>query len=173
MKLNDAIKEKGKPFMVPGCSRNELPQFLIEKGCKVGVEIGVCRGEFTKKLAEVGLSVFGVDPWQSFRGQGKAGKSQKIQEDNYNYAKNLLSSYKNCLLKRKTSTEAVEDFELNSLDFVYIDGDHRFKAVADDIYEWYLRVRNGGIISGDDYNLTPPYATHLICQVSPVIDAFI
>ncbi len=69
--------------------------------------------------------------------------------------------------------DAVNDFTYGVLDFVYIDGDHRFKSVADDIYEWYLRVRSGGIISGDDYNLTRPGSTHLICQVSPVVDAFV
>lgn len=173
MKLTDAIKHKGSPLMIPNCPRNAFPLFLKELGFKVGVEIGVYRGEFTKKFCESGLEMYGIDPWKSFRGQGRAGKSQELQDYNYNHAKKLLSPYKNCTLIRKTSMEALDLVDYGSMDFVYIDGDHRFRAVAEDIYEWYFRVRSGGIVSGDDYNLTGPNATHLICQVSPVVDAFV
>lgn len=173
MKLIDAIKQKGNPFIVPECSRNELPYFLKSMGYQTGAEIGVYQGEFTKKFCEAGLKMYGIDPWLSFHGQGKAGKSQELQDLNYNHAKKLLSVYKNCSLIRKTSSEALGDFGFNNLDFVYIDGDHRFKQVAEDIYEWYSKVRKGGIISGDDYTLTGPTSTHLICQVAPVVDAFV
>ncbi len=47
--------------------------------------------------------------------------------------------------------DALEDFEDNSLDFVYIDGDHNFKHISEDIYEWTKKVRSGGIVSGHDY----------------------
>ena len=44
MKLRDAIKEKGNPFWIPDCTRDELPQFFVELDFKVGVEVGVSRG---------------------------------------------------------------------------------------------------------------------------------
>lgn len=47
--------------------------------------------------------------------------------------------------------EAVVDFSDNSLDFVYIDGNHQFASEANDIYEWSKKVRLGGIIAGHDY----------------------
>lgn len=173
MKLIDAIKHKGKPFHVPDCSRDELPKFLKERDLQTGAEIGVCRGKFTQKLCQAGLTIYGIDPWLSFEGQGRNAKLQEMQDFNYRKSKKLLSTYSNLTLIRKTSMEALSDFEPNTLDFVYIDGDHRFKQAAEDIYEWFWKVKPGGIISGDDYDLTKPSANNLICQVRPVVNAFI
>jgi len=47
--------------------------------------------------------------------------------------------------------EAVEDFEDESLDFVYIDANHEFRYIAEDLCEWTKKVKKGGIVSGDDY----------------------
>ena len=37
------------------------------------------------------------------------------------------------------------------VDFVYIDGDHRFDYVMQDVIEWSKKVRPGGMVSGHDY----------------------
>lgn len=49
---------------------------------------------------------------------------------------------------------AAPDFKPESLDFVYIDGDHKFKYVAEDISEWFWK--KGGMIAGHDYFCTHP-----------------
>ncbi len=38
-----------------------------------------------------------------------------------------------------------------SVDFVFIDGDHRYEGVRKDIDAWYPIVRSGGVIAGHDY----------------------
>ncbi|NLE59864.1 MAG: class I SAM-dependent methyltransferase, partial [Planctomycetes bacterium] len=38
-----------------------------------------------------------------------------------------------------------------SLDFVYIDGDHRFDAIMLDLILWSRKVRPGGIVAGHDF----------------------
>lgn len=173
MKLIDAIKEKGCPFNVPGCGRDDLPKFFKEMGFKVGAEVGVYRGEFTEKLCRVGLKMYAIDPWIGFSGQGRSEQAQDMQDYNYNCAKKILSPYKECTFVRKTSMDALPDFKPESLDFVYIDGDHRFRYVAEDISEWYWKVKKGGIIAGHDYYNTQPGANNLICQVKTVVDAFV
>jgi len=40
------------------------------------------------------------------------------------------------------------------LDFVYIDADHSYKSVKEDINAWAPKVREGGIVAGHDYYLT-------------------
>lgn len=47
--------------------------------------------------------------------------------------------------------DAVKDFAPSSLDFVYIDGDHFYDRVLEDLTEWSKIVKPGGIISGHDY----------------------
>lgn len=49
------------------------------------------------------------------------------------------------------SNVAHKSFEDNSLDLVFIDGDHSFEQVCKDIFNFYPKVKNNGIISGDDY----------------------
>ena len=47
--------------------------------------------------------------------------------------------------------EAAREVPDESLDFVYIDADHRFDYVMEDIITWSRKVRPGGIVSGHDY----------------------
>jgi predicted O-methyltransferase YrrM len=51
----------------------------------------------------------------------------------------------------RTSMEAVKRFSDQSLDFVYIDANHRFYHVAQDIRAWWPKVRMGGLLAGHDY----------------------
>ena len=39
----------------------------------------------------------------------------------------------------------------NSLDFVFIDGDHRYEPVKNDILAWLPKMKIGSILSGHDY----------------------
>jgi len=38
-----------------------------------------------------------------------------------------------------------------TLDWVYIDADHKTKSVYDDVTAWYPKVKVGGIVAGHDY----------------------
>ena len=69
--------------------------------------------------------------------------------------------------------EALKDFKDNSLDFVYIDGHHGFKWVAEDIYWWSKKVKKGGIISGHDYSLKRNKTGFNILQAIFVVDAYV
>ena len=172
MKLEDGIKFKGRPFNIPDCSRDDLPEFWKSLGFKVGVEIGVYMADYTRHIAQSGLEIYGVDPWKIYRDFGST-KGQERQERIYQITKKRLDPYPNAHIIRKTSMEAVKDFAPNSIDFVYIDGNHLFRHVADDIYEWAIRVRPGGIISGHDYAY---YASKSLCggcHAHQIIDAYV
>lgn len=51
------------------------------------------------------------------------------------------------------SPEAAALYDEASLDFVMIDGDHRYEAVLADIDAWWPKVRPGGLLTGDDYHM--------------------
>lgn len=174
MKLIDGIKEKGNPFWIPDCSREELPEFFKELGFKVGAEIGVYKGQFTEKFCQKGLKMSAIDNWQVYLGGAENHQAQERQDVLYKKTMTRLSNY-DCTVIRKNSLDALSDFEPGSLDFVYLDADHSFRGIADDIYEWYRKVRSGGIISGHDYACADsiPWAHNEYCKVGEVVDAFI
>lgn len=173
MLIKEGIKLKGRPVEIKDCSRDDLPEFFKEMGYKVGVEIGVYKGEFTEKFCKAGLKMYAIDPWHSYNGAGRVSKLQERQEFLYGHTQRVLAPYKDCTIIRKASMDAVYMFKDRSLDFVYIDGDHNFKHIAQDIYEWTWKVRKGGAVAGHDYFSTIPSAQNLICHVGSVVDAYI
>lgn len=161
----------GRPAQIPDCSRNDLPQFFKDLGFKVGVEIGVYKGEFTEILAKSGLKIFGIDPWLSY-GEYEYEKWQNKQDYNFKFTQKRLKPYENITLIRKMSMDAVEDFADESIDFVYIDGNHRFQYVAEDLMRWGRKVKTGGIICGHDYALFRHRNVGGGCQVKEIVDAY-
>jgi hypothetical protein len=53
-------------------------------------------------------------------------------------------------LIRRTSREAADEFAPGSLDAVYLDGNHGYAAVLEDMEIWWPRVRSTGVLAGDD-----------------------
>lgn len=171
-----AIKQKGKPFWIPDCTRGQLPRFFKELGFEVGVEVGVSWGQNIVNYAKAGLKIYGVDPWQDSEDNiykkiiSIDGKYAKSFETVYQYALERTAPYPNCTLIRKTSTEAAKDVPKRSLDFVYIDGNHAFGYIAMDLMKWADKVKRGGVIAGHDYYSTQ--GDRGLRHVGNVVDAF-
>jgi len=109
-------------------------------GYKTGAEIGVWRGDLSKHLLEnLEGHIYLVDPWQS-------------RNEIYESVLEKLEKFPNRQIIRKTSLEAAQDIADEFLDFVYIDADHRYRYIRDDLYIWQSRVRTGGIVSGHDFS---------------------
>lgn len=52
---------------------------------------------------------------------------------------------------RRPSREAARLLAALRFDLVFIDGDHQYTSVADDIFRWQPLVAPGGILAGHDY----------------------
>ena len=172
MKLIDAIKNTGKPFEIPDCSRDDLPEFFKELGFEVGAEIGVYKGEFSEKFCKAGLTLYAIDPWRIYKDYGNP-RGQARLDFQYEHTQRVLSPYPNAKIIRKTSMEAINDFEDESLDFVYIDGNHEFRYIAEDLYEWAKKVKKGGIVAGHDYFFNKTGTGAQIWHVAHVLKAYI
>ena len=119
----------------------------------VGVEIGVLRGENAEDILQ-NLQIkklYLVDPYEE--DHIHRGMSLKQAED---IADKKLSKYgdKIHIIKLKAS-DAVHLIPDN-LDFIYIDGSHRYEYVKQDIENYYPKLKVGGILSGHDYNAREP-----------------
>ena len=172
MTIVEGLALEGRPAQIPDCTREDLPQFFIEQGYKVGAEIGAYKGEFTASFAKVGLTIHAIDPWKAYIGAGRTQQAQERQDFLFGHTQRILEPYHNAIVIRKTSMDALKDFADGSLDFVYIDGDHSFPYIAADIYEWTKKVRIGGVVSGHDYFNTPPHASNVLCHVKAAVDAY-
>lgn len=173
MDLIKAIETyKGNPVEIPDVDRTQLPKLYKHLGYKVGAEIGVYKGAFTKLFAEEGFKIYAIDPWMAFSGQGRTLNRKDRQNFLFEHTSRLLKPYSNALIIRQTSMDALQYFDDGSLDFVYIDGDHDFRHIAEDIFEWSKKVRKGGMVSGHDYFSTHPKARNTIVHVAPIIDSY-
>ncbi len=137
------------PLAISKSRWEELPILFNELGLKIGVEIGVLKGEFTKVLCEAGFKMTGVDKWESYPTYRDFRKQAHL-DDFYAQAKANTKGY-DCKLIKAWSMDAVKKFEDESLDFVFIDGNHALEYVIEDIAKWSKKVRKGGIIAGHDY----------------------
>ena len=59
-------------------------------------------------------------------------------------------------LIRDFSVEASKTIEDGSLDVMFIDMNHNYEFVRDDIAHWLPKVKSGGIIGGHDYSQSFP-----------------
>jgi len=127
--------------------RDDLAKVFRDLGYRYGAEIGTANGVYAKILCQLvpGLHLLCIDPWQAYH-----MISQEKCDERYAEARERLLPF-NAELIRKPSLEAVKDVPLASLDFVYIDGNHEFDAVMQDIIQWAPRVRPGGMVTGHDY----------------------
>jgi predicted O-methyltransferase YrrM len=121
-------------------------------GWTLGAEIGVWYGQTFFHLLDTvpGLVLFGVDIWTN---EGPAPSHHTDQEANRREVLARVGLYGGrAAIIEKPSLEAAKRFDDASLDFVFIDADHSFAAVCDDIKAWSPKVKPGGFVTGHDYD---------------------
>ncbi|NMC63232.1 MAG: class I SAM-dependent methyltransferase [SAR324 cluster bacterium] len=114
-----------------------------------GVEIGVFDGGTSWYLLSSfpQLTLLSVDPYKAYSEYDQ--ERLKQAEDR---ARSRLQPFgERSRLIKATSVEAAIALPDNTFDFVFIDGDHSYEAVREDLKAWYPKVRPGGLFSGHDY----------------------
>ena len=141
-----------------------------------GVEIGTDQGEYAELLLKTisNLRLSCIDPWKAEayeKGfQPESFEDQSFFDKRYQETIERLSPFaERVTIKRSTSMSALKDFEDNSLDFVYIDGNHDFLNVTQDIHYWTKKVKKGGIVSGHDF---VRYPSRKFNHVQKVVNAY-
>lgn len=152
-------------------TREQLAQYLADNGFRVGVEVGVERGLFTEVLCKAGLRVYAVDAWQAYKGYREHVSQDKL-DGFYQETYDRLKDY-NCELIREFSPAAADNFEDEGLDFVYLDANHSFVHIAQDLDAWSKKVRKGGIVAGHDYKRFGGKYGLNSCHVKDVVNAWV
>lgn len=141
-------------------NRIKLIEHFRDLGFKKGAEIGVFDGRFSEVICETipGVDLLSIDSWEV----GRIFPKKKI-------AVEKLSRFEGSTIIHDTSLNAAKDIEDGSLDFVFIDGEHSYKSVDEDIKAWTPKVRIGGIVSGHDYYVTRTGNTGVIRAVDEYV----
>lgn len=132
------------PVRIPRLDRRRLVCLFGEYGLLKGAEVGVDRGLFSHYILKQNpeMSLLLVDPWRwKLRGESRYEST----------VRRMAEFSDRATIIRRDSFEAVHEVPEESLDFVYIDGDHTFDYVMTDLIWWSKRVRYGGIVAAHDY----------------------
>lgn len=128
--------------------------FEQKKLTNKGVEVGSFKGEYAKEMLKVWTgNLYLVDVWHELDINQYSDCSNQVDYENIilQCCKNIKGNEDRCFMIRSNSESAVQLFDDNSLDFVYIDANHKYEFVKKDIELWFPKVRRGGIVSGHDY----------------------
>jgi len=126
---------------------------IVERKELVGCEIGVATGENTKLIFD-NLDIqkmYLVDI--CFCMPEVNHGDYDLHKRNFLITKENLKDYHDKLVWIGKKSQDVSDQEIprNSLDFVYIDGDHHCEAVKEDIRRYLPRLKQPGLMAGHDW----------------------
>jgi hypothetical protein len=127
----------------------------------VMAEIGCYAGESTSLFLNSGKikTLYAIDPWKiGYDNSDPASNSDMLEVENlFNIRTNICMNNNKGIELLKLKMTLKDAFEmLPELDLIYIDGDHTYNGVLNDILLGKKKVKIGGIISGHDYRKTNP-----------------
>ena len=120
----------------------------------VVVEVGCYLGESTERFLfrpEIRM-LFCVDFWNDDFYNSQYGLYNGDEKNIETLFDKTIEPYTDRATKIKnTSVNASKTFDDYSLDMVYIDADHKYESVTEDIACWLPKIKQNGIICGHDY----------------------
>lgn len=131
----------------------------------VGAEVGVHLGEFSSTILTIARPtlLYLIDPWKYFpdpaHKEAMYGGERDIQKDMDGRYEGVLKKFHREIssgvvkVYREFSVEAARLIGHEELDYVYIDADHSYEGVSQDLKSFFPKVKKGGLIFGDDYSL--------------------
>lgn len=131
----------------------ELINFIGGLENKIMCEVGCFRGISTETFLQFNpKKLYAVDIWgldESYKECDwiPGGINFNSIESSF---REMAKNYENIEIIKNYSKYASFGFSNNSLDLVYIDGEHTFEGVVSDIKSWLPKIKTGGYISGHD-----------------------
>jgi len=139
-----------------------VPRLLQDHGSHLVAEVGVWRGELSRRILRQCPAVerlLLVDSWTVVYGHDPArdqwmvfgpGTSQHEMDEAYQTVARTFDENPRVSLLRMSSVDAAQIVPDGTLDAVLIDALHTDHACKEDILVWRPKVRVGGLMIGDD-----------------------
>jgi predicted O-methyltransferase YrrM len=121
----------------------------LKKGAEIGVLYGDTSEYLLKELPD--LTLYSVDPYLEYNDY-KEDRNQNSLSEYEQITRSKLARFGNrSEIMKMFSLDAAKLIPDESLDFVFIDANHDYEFVKEDINAWFPKVRRDGIVSGHDY----------------------
>ena len=128
----------------------------------VCAEVGVWRGAFSQVILDVvrPRELHLIDPW-TFQADvtvwagGARAADHAYMDAMHDDVVGRFRERPEVVVHRADSATAAQLFPAGYFDWVYIDADHRYTAVKDDLEKYEVLVKPGGFVTGDDYYWRP------------------
>ena len=160
------------PFLqlAPFADRKYFAHFLNHCGLtNHAVEVGTDQASFAVEFLSEwrGNKLSCVDPYIA------PMRKDTTREEDLLMAQERLSLFEGRWeIIRRPSTLACRDFQNQSLDFVYVDGDHTYASVVEDLNCWFPKIRDGGILAGHDIVMPGEFPPAWDQQIQPAVFQF-
>ncbi|MDD4980673.1 MAG: class I SAM-dependent methyltransferase [Candidatus Omnitrophica bacterium] len=129
----------------------------LEIGCHLGGSL-VCAYESAKASGK-SINFISIDPFTS-------GPKDMMAEIADQFRKN--TEHIKATHYQKHSHLVKDSFPNNSLDMIFIDGDHSYIAAKNDFIDYWPKLKTGGVLLAHDFN----YSRDHIGVVTAVMDVF-
>lgn len=151
--------------------REDLSKFINKNS--VVCEIGVKNGEFFEHLVKNKPKMsYAIDVWDLYVLPSQNDLNYNIC-DIKNFEREFRNKFIDTQIFKMSSIEASKLFSNEFFDLIYIDADHTYDAVKNDLYAWYPKLKSGGILSGHDYCDYYIKTTNTIFGVVAAVDEFV
>jgi hypothetical protein len=146
----------------------------------VCAEIGVWKGEFSKRILDVTKpsKLHLIDPWAfqpDFPYRWYGGTRAGSQEEMDVVFEGVRERFSGCIevkFHRDYSDKAASEFPDEYFDWIYIDGNHDYEFVKKDLEAFLPKVKDGGFLTGDDY-LQPSPDNSKFLPVKEAVSEFV
>ena len=140
-----------------------LHELITKNNFKIYVEIGLGKGMTVEYLlnniSDPEFKMYGVDPFTTYpelrKNNAASARFISTMHRNEGLVAGVVGDDKRFTLIKKMSDDAALDFEHESIDIVFIDGNHSYDYVLRDMENWTPLVRKGGVVAGHDYTTDP------------------
>jgi hypothetical protein len=140
---------------------NIIPSIINNFNLKIIAEVGVAFGGHLEKILSTTNieQAYAIDPYILFDSSTDSFTYEQVKYSQQDYDELFLFTKerlekinKKTTFFRDTSLDASKKIKDNYLDIVFIDAEHTFDALKNDLELWERKVKIGGIISGHDYD---------------------
>jgi hypothetical protein len=121
---------------------------------RTALEVGVWKGEFAAHMLRATPSIiryYMIDPWRRLDHWNKPLNTEDLEHAYQEALRATAFAKEKIEVLRGTTAERFDQIPDNSLDLIYVDGDHTLRGVAIDLVCIYSKLKPGGFLGGDDF----------------------